>query len=201
MFSWFDNVYHFVVFLFPCFLITTAHFSIPNSIATSWICISIVWIRVTYSVPFFVYRLMQFLYKNVFFSFELVNVLSPMYFLCMKFGDIIVIRKSSSERESPWNMPLWMYIFIIKGFLTIVFIFIVISTTFRPIYHPAFFRFLSNSGTNTELWTKPFIESTGDACSDSVSPNRVQVLSIPVLLLVCSQDWISHFKIIISLEA
>ena len=29
----------------------------------------------------------------------------------------------------------------------------------------------------------------GVACSDSVSHNRVQVLSIPVLLLTCSQDW------------
>ena len=29
----------------------------------------------------------------------------------------------------------------------------------------------------------------GVACSDSVSHNWVQVLSIPVLLLACSQDW------------
>ena len=51
-------------------------------------------------------------------------------------------------------------IFIIKGFRTIVFVFIVISTTFRPICHPAFFRCLSNSGTFTELRTTSFIEST-----------------------------------------
>ena len=41
-------------------------------------------------------------------------------------------------------------IFIIKVFLTIVFIFIVISTTFRPIQPPAFFRCLSNSGTQVQ---------------------------------------------------
>ena len=52
-------------------------------------------------------------------------------------------------------------IFIIKGFPTIVFIFIVISTMFRPICPPAFFRCLSNSGTFTELQTTSFIESTG----------------------------------------
>ena len=75
-------------------------------------------------------------------------------------------------------------IFIIKGFRTIVFIFIVISTTFRPIWHPAFFRCLSNSGTYTS-----FTESTGVTCCDSPSHNRVQVLSIPVLLLASSQDW------------
>ena len=40
-----------------------------------------------------------------------------------------------------------MFFFIIKGFRTIVFIFIVISQTFRPICPPAFFRCLSNSGT------------------------------------------------------
>ena len=70
-------------------------------------------------------------------------------------------------------------IFIIKSFRTIVFIFIVISTTFRPICPPAFFRCLSNSGTFTELRTTSFIETTGVTCSDSVSYNRVQVLSIP----------------------
>ena len=61
-------------------------------------------------------------------------------------------------------------------------------TTFRPICPPALFRCLSNLGTFTKLRTTSFIESTGFACSDSVSPNRVQELSIPVLLLTSSQD-------------
>ena len=43
------------------------------------------------------------------------------------------------------------------------------------------------SSWNFELMS--FIESTGVACSDSVSHNWLQVLSIPVLLLACSQDW------------
>ena len=94
------------------------------------------------------------------------------------------------------------YIFISKGFRTIVFIFIVISTTFRPIRPPAFFRCLSNSGTFTELRTTSFIESTGGGiCSDSLSHNRVQVLSIPVLLHACSQDWTCNLQMIVSLEA
>ena len=79
-------------------------------------------------------------------------------------------------------------IFIIKGFWTIVFIFIVISTTFRLICPPAFFKCLSNSGTFIELLTTSFIETMVVACSNSVSHNRVQVLSIPVLLLACSED-------------
>ena len=86
-------------------------------------------------------------------------------------------------------------IFIIKGFQTIVFIFIVISTTFWPIHHPAFFRCLSNLGTFTELWTMLFIESTGVTCSDCISHNRVQVLSIPVLLFACSQEGDNHLEV------
>ena len=79
-----------------------------------------------------------------------------------------------------------LIIFIIKGFRTIVFIFIVISITFRPICPPAFFRCLSNSGNYTELRTTSFIEFMGVACSDSVSHNRVQVLRILVLFLACN---------------
>ena len=86
-------------------------------------------------------------------------------------------------------------IFIIKGFRAIVFIFIVISTTFRSICPPAF-RCLSNSGTFTELRTTSFIESTRVACSDSVSYNQVQVLSFPVLLLACSDDWTCNLQMI-----
>ena len=87
------------------------------------------------------------------------------------------------------NIYIWIHaIFIIKGFRTIVFIFIVISTTFRSICPPAFFRCFSNSGIFTDLRTTSFIESTGVACSDSFSHNRVQVLGIPVLLLASSQD-------------
>ena len=46
-----------------------------------------------------------------------------------------------------------------------------------------------------------FIESTGVACSDFISYNQVQVLSIPVLLLTCSQDWTCNLQMIVSLEA
>ena len=49
--------------------------------------------------------------------------------------------------------------------------------------------------------TSNFIEFTGVAYSDSVSHNRVQVLSIPVLLLVCIQDWTCNLQMILSLEA
>ena len=92
-------------------------------------------------------------------------------------------------------------IFIVKGFSPIVVIFIVISTTFQPIYPPAFFRCLSNARTFTELRTTSFIESTGVACSDFISHNWVQVLSIPILLLASSQDGTCNLQMILSLEA
>ena len=85
---------------------------------------------------------------------------------------------------------------IIKVFRTIVFIFIVISTMFL-----ASFRCLSNLGTFTELRTMSFIETTWVACSDSVSHNWVQVLSFPVLLLACYEDWTCNLQMIVSLEA
>ena len=49
--------------------------------------------------------------------------------------------------------------------------------------------------------TSNFIGTTGVVCSDSVSHNRVQVLSIPVLLLACSEDWTCNLQMIVSLEA
>ena len=69
-------------------------------------------------------------------------------------------------KKQSWRKRRMMFlfsccIFIIKGFRTIVFIFIVISITFRPICPPVFFKCLSNLGTFTELQTTSFIESTG----------------------------------------
>ena len=95
----------------------------------------------------------------------------------------------------------YTYIFIINGFRTFVFIFIVISTRFRTICPPSFFLCLLNSGTYTERRPTCFIESTGVTCSDSICHNRVQMLSIPVLLPACSQDWTCTLQIFVSLEA
>ena len=46
-----------------------------------------------------------------------------------------------------------------------------------------------------------FIESTRVVCSDSGSHNRVQQLSIPVLLLDCNQDLTCNHSMIVSLDA
>ena len=83
------------------------------------------------------------------------------------------------------NLVVYISETMLDDFRTIVVIFIAV-TTFWPICPPAFFRCLSNSGTYTELQTTSFIESMGVASSDSVNHNRVQVLSIPALLLASS---------------
>ena len=87
----------------------------------------------------------------------------------------------------------------LMGFRTTVFI--VIAPTLRPISSPVFSTCMSNSGTFTEHRITSFIESTGVVSSDSVSHNRVQVLSIPELLLACSQDWTFNLQMIVSVEA
>ena len=63
------------------------------------------------------------------------------------------------------------------------------------------FQVFVELGNLHRTWTTSFTESTEVACSDSVSHNRVQVLSIPVLLLACSEDWTCNLQMIVSLEA
>ena len=103
--------------------------------------------------------------------------------------DHLTVRKQMNDikllqlHNNTWNhltvcKQMISFFLIIKGFRIIVFIFIVISTTFRPICPPAFFRCLSNSGTFTELRTTSFIESTGVACSDSVTLCRTHSVTI-----------------------
>ena len=111
-------------------------------------------------------------------SLRLVSSLPPSFLIhivCLcHISDVRTF--SSSTSLSSKFLRRSLMIFIIKGFPTIVFI--VISTTFRSIYPPAFFRYLSNSGTFTELRTLSFIESTGVVCSDSVSCNLQMIVSL-----------------------
>ena len=83
-------------------------------------------------------------------------------FLCPVAGDyklgwIEVKLSYSGKRQQRWYYLSEFPRQSLVGFRTIVFIFIVISTTFRPICLPAFFRCLSNSGTFTELRITSFI--------------------------------------------
>ena len=48
---------------------------------------------------------------------------------------------------------------------------------------------------------RPLLKPRGVPCSDSVCHDRVQVLSIPVLLLACSEDWTCNLQMIVFLAA
>ena len=130
----------------------------------------------------------KFKIKNTYVSCYANNLQKyPMSGARPTFGKVLIINEVDSPKEknciSLFQLSEFLrrslMIFIIKGFRTVVFI--VISTTFWPICPLTFFSCLSNSGTFMELWTTPFIESMGVACSDSVSHNRVQVLNIPAV--------------------
>ena len=150
------------------------------------------------------YRVREQFFKWILLNFLCVYMkglfFSGFFFLIICIFLLISIITHGIDSLENYYTKLTILIFIIKGFQTIVFIFIVISTMFRPICPLAFFTCLSNSRTFIELRTTSFIESTGVACSDSVSHNQVQVLSIPVLLLACCQDWTCNLQMNVSLE-
>ena len=60
------------------------------------------------------------------------------------------------------------------------------------------FQVFVERGNFAELRTTSFIETTKVTSSDSVSHNRVQVLSIPILLFACSEDWTSNLQMSVS---
>ena len=99
---------------------------------------------------------------------------------CTEFNDLQIRRKNNEQFISKQIL-----IFIIKGFQTIVFIFI--STTFRPICPTAFFRCLSNSGTATELRTL-------------LNPRRSPVL-IPLVITVTYSCIISRLQSGLNLQS
>ena len=87
---------------------------------------------------------------------------SVWYSNCVQTNDLCKIELFEIELFELSKFLRWsMRIFIIKGFRTILFIFIVISTTFRLICPLAFFRCLSNSGTFTELRLCPLLNPRG----------------------------------------
>ena len=60
-------------------------------------------------------------------------------------------------------------------------------------------KFLVLLGSLHETWKHVlYLIQGGVACSGSVNYNQAKVLNIPVLLLVCSQDWTSNLQMIVS---
>ena len=105
-------------------------------------------------------------YSHCFVGCCFYDLFRTAYSMLMKFPSIFFSRCFTHTLVLTWlqlaKLSSTFRIFIIKGFRTIVFIFIVIviSTTFWLICPPAFLRCLSNSGTFTELRSTYFIVST-----------------------------------------
>ena len=108
------------------------------------------------------------------------NRFSWLYFALLLRDSVVIVNNCNTDIlnfETIFSTEVWhfsrsflLFYFTIKGFRTIVFIF-VISITFWPICPPTFFRCLSNSGTYTELRITFFIESMRVTCFDSISHN------------------------------
>ena len=112
-------------------------------------------------------------------------LISGKYTRCIYNTDIYLYQLSKFLR-------LRLMIFIIQGFQTIVFMF-VIFTMFWSICPLAFFKCLSNSGVCMEIWTRSFIQSMGVTCSDSVNHNRVLYCYSPAVRIepaMLAQSWL-----------
>ena len=98
-----------------------------------------------------------------------------------------------------WNEAWWFLSLRVFGLFSSSLL--LFPQSFGPICPPdllqAFVELGSQHGTSNYVlyWIH------GVTCSDSVSHNPVQVLSIPVLLLACSQDLTCNLQMIVSLEA
>ena len=110
IFSWFGSSIPSVICRFLFFTISIAHFSMPNSIPISRVYIFTAYIRVSDSFSFLANSLMSSMYiRWLMFSCELLSWYPLVYFLSMWLSGIITITNSNGERESPWNIPLWIF--------------------------------------------------------------------------------------------
>ena len=131
---------------------------------------------------------------------HLLNIFYPILYLHNEWIISLFLKLKYTHTYIHTYIHITKHMYIIKGSRIIDFIFIVISTMFRPICPPVFFRPLSKNGNYVELRTTSFIESLGVTCSDSINHKWVQMLRTPILLLACSQDWTCKFLMIAPLK-
>ena len=91
----------------PLFIISKAHFSLPNSIPISWLYIFTVCIRVSNSLSILAKSLMSSKYITWFiFSCDLLSLYPVVHFLRVRLSGIMALANSKRNIASPWNMPL-----------------------------------------------------------------------------------------------
>ena len=94
----------------PLFITLMAHFSMPNSIPTSWLYILTACIWVYSSFSFFANSLISSIYiRWLTFSCGQLSLYPAVHFLNMWLSDIMAITNSKGDWASPWNMSLWIF--------------------------------------------------------------------------------------------
>ena len=102
---------------FPLFIISMAHFSMPNSIPISRLYILKFCIRVSNSLTFFAKSLMSSMYiRWLIYSCDLVSLYPPVHFWSMWLSGIIAITNingdSASLRKIPPLILTWAKLFL-----------------------------------------------------------------------------------------
>ena len=108
--SWFGSSNPSVRCRFPLFIMSIAHFSMPNSISMSWPYIQTVCIRVLRSFSFFEISLMSSMWiRWLIFSCYLLILYRAVHFLSVWSSGIMAIMNSNGDSASPWNIPLEIF--------------------------------------------------------------------------------------------
>ena len=95
---------------FLLFIISMAHFSIPNSILMSWLYILTARIRVYNSFSLLANSLISPIHiRWLIFSYDLLNLYLAAHFLSMWLRDIIGITNCSGDCAFHWNIPIWIF--------------------------------------------------------------------------------------------
>ena len=92
------------------FIISIAHFSVPNTNPMSWLYILTAGIRVYHSFSFFANILMSSMYLRwLIFSCNLLSLHPAVHFLSMWLSGIIAITNSNEDSASLWKISIWIF--------------------------------------------------------------------------------------------
>ena len=98
-----------VICRLPLFIISMAHFSMPNSMSISSLYILTDCIGVSNSFSFLANRCHPCTFGGRYFSCDLWSLYQPVHFLSIWFNGIIAIIKSNGDSASSWKIPLWIF--------------------------------------------------------------------------------------------
>ena len=108
--SWFSSSIASVIWRFPLFIISMAHFSMANSIPISWLYILTAYIGVFNSFSFLENSFISSIYIRLSIcSCDLWSLYSLVHFLSMWLSGIIAFTNSNGDNASSRKIPLWIF--------------------------------------------------------------------------------------------